>query len=132
MRVQERGPLTNLIVRFVINTAALVAAAYILNFFAPGSIIGLDIENWQTVLIVSIMFGTVNALIKPLVSCFTCLLQAMTLGLFTLVINAFMLLLTAWFAEQFGIVFYVNGFGAAFFGAIIVSVVSMVLTSVLE
>ena len=128
-RNDERGPLTNLVLRFVVNTGSLVGAAYILNLFSPGAII---FENWQSALLTGAIFGLVNALIRPFVSCFTCLLQVMTLGLFTLVINALMLLVTSWFAAQFGIGFSVSGFPAAFFGAILVSIVSMILTRVLD
>ena len=128
-RGNEAGPLTRLVLRFVINTGSLVGAAYILNYFAPGSI---EIADWQSALATGAVFGLVNALIRPLVSLFTCLLQLLTLGLFTLIINALMLLLTSWVAELLQIGFRVNGFGAAFFGAILVSLVSMLLTRVLR
>lgn len=128
-RGNEAGPLTRLVLRFVINTGSLVGAAYILNYFAPGSI---EIADWQGALATGAVFGLVNALIRPLVSLFTCLLQLVTLGLFTLVINALMLLLTSEVAKLLQIGFQVHGFGAAFFGAILVSLVSMLLTRALR
>lgn len=142
-RENEAGPLTRLVLRFVINTGSLVGAAYILNYFAPNSTDTsgwqsaltsgpIAIANWQSALATGAVFGLVNALIRPLVSLFTCLLQLLTLGLFTLIINALMLLLTSWVAELLQIGFQVNGFGAAFFGAILVSLVSMVLTRALR
>lgn len=127
-RDKEPGPLTRLVLRFLINTGALVVAAYILNFVAPQSI---EIADWQSALATGAIFGLVNALIRPLVSFFTCLLQMITLGLFTLVINALMLLLTSTVAEYLQIGFHVNGFGPAFLGAILVSIVSTLLTHIL-
>lgn len=121
--------LNGLILRFVVNTAALVIAAYVLNTFEPGSIV---IRDWQSAAITGAIFGLVNALIRPLVLFFTCLLQLMTLGLFTLVVNALMLLLTSTFAGALGIGFQVSGFGAAFFGALIISIVSTLLSWVLR
>ena len=66
-------------------------------------------------------------MIRPLVKFLTCLINIITLGLFTLVINALMLLLSSWIAGQVGIGFQVDGFGAAFLGALLISVVSMAL-----
>ena len=126
---RERGPLSNLVLRLVINTGALVAAAYVASYVAPGAII---IENWQSALATGAIFGIVNSLIRPLISFFTCLLQVLTLGLFTLVINALMLLLTSWLAGFLDIGFYVDGFWAALFGAILISLVSTVLSRLLR
>lgn len=125
-----------LLVRIVVNTVALVVAAYVVNTFngaegtgesvlAAGPII---IDSWRSALGAGLIFGLVNALIRPLLFFFTCLLQVITLGLFTLVLNAILLLLTSWFAGQFGVGFQVLDFGAAFRGALMVSLVSMLLT----
>lgn len=70
----------------------------------------------------------VNALIKPLASCITCLINLLTLGLFTLFLNAGMLWLTSWIAQELGLGFRVDGLWSAFFGALVISLVSFALT----
>jgi putative membrane protein len=75
----------------------------------------------------AVIFGLVNALIRPLIKLLTCLINAITLGLFTLVINALMLWLSSWIAGQLDVGFHVSGFGAAFLGALLISIVSLVL-----
>lgn len=111
----------NLVLRLIINAIALFAATQI-------GIPGLYFEgDWKTIAIVALIFGLVNALIRPLLSILTCPLIILTLGLFTLVINAAMLALTGWIAEQLKLGFVVDGFGAAFIGALVVSIVSWAL-----
>ncbi len=81
-----------------------------------------------TILIVALIFGVVNALIKPLLAAITCPFYVLTLGLFTFVVNALMLLLTARIAAAFDLPFFVRGFGAAFWGSIVISLVSFLLS----
>lgn len=110
----------NLLIRFIINAVAI----YITALVVPG----IHIEGLTAIAGVAVLFGLVNAVIKPIVSAVTCLVQIITLGLFTLVINALMLLLTAWLAGQIGLAFSVGSFLAAFLGAILISIVSTVLS----
>ncbi len=117
-------PVERLILRLLINAAALVVAAYLVP--------GIRFDNWVDVLLTALVFGVVNALIRPLVSFATCLINAITLGLFTLIINALMLWLTSYAARWLGIGFYVHGFLAAFLGALIISVGSFILTRFLR
>ncbi len=135
-RRQEGDPLTHLVVRIIINTGALAIAAGVINYAEVGDFTltegHITIVSWESGLATAVVFGLVNALIKPIVMVTTCLLQVLTLGLFTLVVNALMLLLTSWLAEVFTIGFHVNGFGAAFFGAILISLVSTMLTRLLR
>ncbi|GAA3107603.1 phage holin family protein [Nonomuraea salmonea] len=78
----------------------------------------------------ALIFGVVNAIVKPIVKALGCAIIVLTLGLFLLIINAAMLLLTSWIAGELGIPFHVDNFyPAAFWGAIIVSVVSWVLSA---
>lgn len=125
----------NLIIRLMVNTAALLIAAMIVNIGggcppAPeaGSACPVTITDPTSAILAALVYGLVNALIRPLVSCLTCLVQMITLGLFTFVINALMLLLASWISGVLGIGFQVNGFGAAFFTALAMSIVSMLLT----
>jgi len=117
--------MTRLIIRWLINAAALWAAAELVS--------GIGYEGWPALLIVALIFGLVNALIRPILRLLTCPLQILTLGLFTIVINALMLLLTSWLAEQFNIAFWVSGFWPdAVLGALVVSAVSIVLSIFLK
>jgi putative membrane protein len=119
--------LARLIIRWIINVLALLAAIWLI----PG--IGFVGEKWWMLLIVAAIFGLVNALIRPIVVVFSCPLLILTLGLFTIIINAAMLSLTAWIStEIFNLGFVVTDPWAAIFGALVVSVVSFVLTLLLR
>lgn len=124
--MEMRGPeaedfsLLGLAVRFVINVAALWLAQFLVR--------GFDIEGWAALLVGAAIFGGVNAVIKPFVSLLSCPITCLTLGLFTLIINAAMLGLTAWLAGLFDLDFQVDGFIAALLGALIVALVSTALS----
>jgi putative membrane protein len=107
-----------IIIRIVINAVALWVADALL----PGLTVS---DSTGELLIVAIVFGLVNAFIKPIVQILSCPLTILTLGLFTLVINALMLMLTGWLTG--GIVSTAN-FGAALLGAIIISIISTILS----
>ncbi|MCR6492753.1 phage holin family protein [Cellulomonas sp. P24] len=79
---------------------------------------------------VGLIFGLVNAVVKPIVKFFAFPLYVLTLGLFTLVVNALMLLLTAWITQQLSWGLKVDTFGTAVIGALIISVVSFILSRV--
>lgn len=109
-----------LLLRLIINAIGL----YVATRVVPGiSFTG----DWITIAIVAFIFGLVNALVRPVLNLLTCPLILLTLGLFTFVINALMLLLTSGIADYFKLGFHVDGFAAAFVGALVVSVVSFVL-----
>ncbi|NIN64825.1 MAG: phage holin family protein [Anaerolineae bacterium] len=105
-----------ILLRLLINAVALWVAVMIVP--------GIYAENPFTILVVALIFGVVNALIRPLVAFFTCPMIILTLGLFIFVINALMLWFTAWVAGQFDLGFAVTGFWAAFWGALVISLVS--------
>jgi putative membrane protein len=107
--------------RLLINAAALWAATRI----TPG--ISFD-GDWRTLLVVALIFGVLNVSVRPLLWFMTLPLLIVTLGLFTFVLNALMLWLTGVASEWLGLGFHVNGFGAAFLGALVVSVVSFMLS----
>ncbi len=108
--------------RLLINMAAIAATAWLL----PGITIGGN--QLLTVLLVALIFGLVNAIIKPIFSFLTCGLYVLTLGLFTFIANALMLLATEQVAGLVNLQFQVDGFWTAVVGAIIISVVSFVLS----
>jgi putative membrane protein len=74
------------------------------------------------------VFGVLNASVRPLIKVLTLPLLILTLGLFTLVINALMLMLTGWFSDRLNLGFHVAGFWPAFWGGLVVSIVSLTLS----
>jgi putative membrane protein len=80
-----------------------------------------------TLIGVAIVFGVVNALLKPLIKVVGCVLYVLTLGLIGLVVNGLLFWLAAWISGKFGLPFEVTGFLPGFFGAIVVAVVGFVL-----
>ena len=112
------------LLKLAINAAALYAATRFVDGISySGDPLGLAG--------VALVFAVVNTIIKPVVKFFSFPAILLTLGLFTLVINAVMLKLTAALSSGLGFAFTVRGFGAALVGALVVSVVSMVLNAVL-
>jgi putative membrane protein len=85
--------------------------------------------DWRLLLLVALVFGVLNAAVKPILMLLTLPLLIVTLGLFTFVLNALMLWLTSSVSEALGLGFHVEGFAAAFLGALVVSMVSLVLSA---
>ncbi len=121
------------LVRLVINAVALLVAAW----FVPGIYLSAargqtEPHDWLTVVVVALIFGVVNAIIRPFVLVLTLPFNILTLGLFTFVVNALMLRLTSWIAERMDLGFRVRGFWSALLGALIISVVSFALSRLLS
>jgi putative membrane protein len=118
-----------LIIRFVVNGIALWIAALIVD--------GVDIEastttgEVLTVLAIAAVFAVVNIVVRPIVKILSLPLYVITLGLFTFVVNALMLLLTSWIADLLDVPFHVDGFWAALLGGLVISFVSWVINLVL-
>jgi putative membrane protein len=83
-------------------------------------------------ILLALIFGLVNAVIRPILKFLSCPLVLLTLGLFVLVINAVMLFITQALAQPLGIAFAVDNFGAALIGAIVISIVSVIANSVIR
>jgi putative membrane protein len=115
-----------IIIRWAINAVALYAAIALVP--------GLTAENphWTAYIWMALIFGLVNALVRPILKLLTCPLILLTLGLFTLVINTVMLYLTSYLGDFFGVGLTIDGFFSAFLGALIISAISLVLTSVVK
>jgi putative membrane protein len=118
-----------LIVRLLAGAVALAVAAWLIDGISVGP--GTTSERVLTLLAVAVIFGLVNAIIRPLVRLISLPLLILTLGLFTFVVNALMLMLTAWIGDQFDLAFEVDGFWSALLGALVISVVSFALNLVL-
>ncbi len=109
--------------RVLINAVAIIVAAQVLP--------GITVSDWKGLLFAAVVFGLVNAFIKPAVQIITCPLYLLTLGLFAIIVNAVMLALTSWIAEQAGFGFRVDGFVNAIEGAIVIGIVSWLVAMVL-
>src|SRR5690554_3220797 len=108
------------LIRWLIFGVALVATAWIV----PGVEI-TDDRGWLAVGVTAAVLAVLNAVLKPILVVLSCPLVIITLGLFVLVINGFILWLSAWIAENwFEVGFEIDGYWPAFFGGIIVSIVS--------
>lgn len=114
-----------LLLRWLAAAAAVAVAVYAL----PG--ITYD-GRATTLLVVALMLGLVNSLVRPLLKMLSCGLIVLTLGLFLLVINALMLYLASWLSRSLGYGFHVEGFVTAVLGSLIISVVSWALSLVLS
>jgi putative membrane protein len=111
----------SLLLHWLFNAVALWVAAYLLN--------GLDFSgDLVKLILVAAVFGIVNSLLRPLLTVLTCPLIVLTLGLFTLVINALMLLVTGWLSARWNLGFTVAGFWPAFWGGLVVGLVSLALS----
>ncbi|MGH3356007.1 MAG: phage holin family protein, partial [Nocardioidaceae bacterium] len=108
-----------LLLTVVIAAGALAVTAWMFD----GISIGGDTTSEQlvTLLLVAAIFGVVNAFVRPIVALLSLPLYILTLGLFFVVVNALMLLLTSWIADQVGVAFEVDGFWTAVLGAIVIS-----------
>ena len=111
----------NFVIRVLVNSVALSAAAWAID--------GIVLSGgYGDVLVVALIFGLLNALLKPILVFFSIPFILLTLGLFALVVNGTMLVLTARLTENLA----VAGFGSAILGSIVISIVTMILGGALE
>jgi len=116
-----------LLIRWVISSLALFAAAWLV----PG--IQVDGGGWVVYAAMAVILGLVNAIVRPILKLLTCPLILLTLGLFVLVINGATLWLASAIAVNwFNVGFYVDGFWSALLGALIVSIVTVVLSALVR
>lgn len=121
--------MTNFLLRLLINAVGLYAAIVIV----PGIELQASLnQQWWALLLLALVFGLLNALLRPLLIALTCPLIILTLGLGTLLINTLLFYLTGWIGLQFGWGFTVDGFLPAFLGALVVSIISIILSMVLK
>lgn len=119
----------NFVVKTIANAGALAVAVWLLDKITlTGDSTGKKVG---TLLVVALIFGLVNFLVKPLVQLLSLPLLILTLGLFTLIVNALMLLLTSWLADKLDLSFHVEGFWTAVLGGLIISIVSWALNVIL-
>ena len=117
-----------LLIRLAINAVALYAAVAIMQ----GRGITPQSDNWLSFIWLALIFGLVNAIIRPILVVMSCPLLVLTLGLGTLIINTLMFVLSGWIGTQFEVGFQVDNFLAAFLGALIVSIVSFIFNWIVQ
>jgi putative membrane protein len=117
-----------ILIRLGINAVALYVAVALLN----GRGITPQSENWLSFVWLALIFGLVNAIIRPILIVMSCPLLVLTLGLGTLVINTLMFMMAGWIGTRFQIGFLVENFWVGLLGALIVSVVSFILTGIFK
>jgi putative membrane protein len=127
--VAERGKIISVLgalVRIVITAIAL----FVSTLIVPGIELGGETATGKigTLLVVALLFGVVNGVLKPIIQALGCGFYILTLGLIALVVNALLFLLVGTLAEQLSLSFDVTGFWAGFFGAIVVALVSFLLS----
>lgn len=113
------------LIRVVVSAAALAVATWAV----PGIELttGSTVSKVLTLLAVALIFGVINAILKPVIKAVGCIFYLLTLGLVALVVNGLLLWLASWVAGKLSLPFHITGFWAAFWGAIIVGVVSWLL-----
>lgn len=116
-----------MLVRFLASAAALAVATWLL----PGITLrdGEPQDQALTILIVALIFGAVNSVVKPLFKFVTAPLIFISLGLFLLVINALLLMLLSWLSGELGLGWHVVDWWSALWGGLIVSIVSFILNA---
>jgi putative membrane protein len=115
--------------RFLLRVLVSAAALGVATWAVPGIELTAA-SGWSktgTLLVVALIFGVINATLKPLIKVVGCAFYVLTLGLIALVVNGLLLWLTSWIAGQLTLPFHITGFWAAFWGAIIVGLVSWLL-----
>lgn len=115
--------------RFLIRFLTSAGALWVATRIVPG----VTYEGgWLPFLGVSLILAVINATLRPLIKLLTCPLILLTLGLFALVVNGLMLWLTSSLSQSLGLGFHVAGFWAAFFGGLVVSIVSTLVSIALR
>ena len=112
-----------------IATWILVALAFLA---LPSIIPGITIASFKTALIIAVLWGLVNLLVKPIILLVLLPINIITLGLFTFVVNALLFWGVAWLAHIFNIGFAVSGFVPAFWGALVIVVATFVAHNILS
>lgn len=124
--------MTNFLIRTGVNAVALWVAAILLDGIVLAEDDTTFASKFTTIILVALIFGVVNAVVKPIAKVLAFPAIVLTLGLFTFIVNAFLLQLTEWIADPLGLSFVITKFWwDAVLGALIITLVSMVLNWVL-
>lgn len=113
------------VLKVLVNAVAL----WVCTLVVPGIALGGASTGTRigTLVVVALIFGIVNAVLKPVVKTLGCIFYVLTLGLIGLVVNALLFLLVGWISGKLGLPFEVAGFWSAFWGAILMAIVAWIL-----
>jgi len=116
--------------RFVIRVLFTAVAMLVATWILPGIEVTASTTPRKvgTLIVVALIFGLINAVLKPIIKVVGCVFYILTLGLIGLVVNGLLLWLTSWVAGKLNLPFHITGFWPAFWGAIIIGVVSWLLS----
>ncbi|MTE20037.1 phage holin family protein [Streptomyces sp. TRM43335] len=121
--------MVNFLVKTIANAVALAVAVWLLDDITLAG--GDTGEKTLTLVLVALIFGLVNLVVKPIAKLLSFPVMILTLGLFALVVNALMLLLTSWLAGLADLAFHVDGFWTAVLGGLVISIVSWAVNMLL-
>ncbi len=125
--------MTRFLISWVLSAASLAVAAWLLGeHMSIGRAGDTDSDRIIALAVVAFVFSLINTFVAPVVKTLSLPFIILTLGLFLLVINALLLLLTDWVAGKLDVAFFVESFGWAVLGAIVISVVNAVLGTVMK
>jgi putative membrane protein len=118
---------------FLVRWAIISVALWITILVIPGIEVTAQstLKGVLTVILVALIFGLVNAFIKPVIKIVGCLFYIFTLGLISFVVNALLFLLVDWLAGLLNLPFNVDGFWAAFWGAILMGILTWAISLVI-
>ena len=119
-----------LLLRVLVAAAALGVATAVVPGIELRS--GSTVSKIVTLIVVALIFGVVNTVLKPIIKTIGCIFYLLTLGLIGLVVNGLLLWLSSWVAGKLTLPFHITGFWPAFWGAIIVGVVGWLLNTLLD
>lgn len=124
--------MTNFLIRTGVNAVALWVAAWLIDGIHLADGDATFASKFATIVLVALIFGVVNAVVKPIAKVLTFPFIVLTLGLFTFVVNAFLLQVTEWIATPLGLSFSIDKFfWSAVFAAVVITLVSWVLSVIL-
>jgi putative membrane protein len=119
---------------FLIKLVITAVAVWVATLIIPGIHLGTHsaAREAETLVAVAVIFGVVNAVLKPIVKAVGCLAYAVTLGLIAVVVNGLLFWLTSYLAGKLSLPFHIDGFVAAVLGALLVGIVSWVLSLIVD
>jgi putative membrane protein len=127
--LREHAAMKKFVIKILVNAVGLYVASIVVK--SGIAFQGTGFQLVWTVLLVALIFGLVNTFIRPIVKLFSFGILVLTLGLFTFVINALMLLLTSKISDHFAVRFHVQNFGYALLGSLIITAVALIMHAVL-
>jgi putative membrane protein len=121
-------------VRILIKLVVTAFALWLATLLVPGIHLQAHTTAGKvtTLVVVALIFGIINAVLKPIAKAIGCLAYAITFGLISIVVNGLLFWLTSWVAHKFGVPFHVDGFVAAVLGALLVGIVGWLLSLALD